>query len=125
MEQFFTTAVQSYEETTCKLQTKCKQLEKIRQDYHTNELLDIINSLKEDLEEKLNQAKYHLMKSNTSKIDLVRLSDHGPAFETLLYYLPWTDRKNLRLVSKDVCRIVTEFDKSFRKLLYSFDILIC
>ena len=62
----------------------------------------------------IKKAEHYLDESEKKRIDLVRLSDDGPALLTLLSYLDMDDKKNMRLVSKDWYRIVTEFDQSFR-----------
>ena len=66
----------------------------------------------------IKKAEHYLDESEKERLDVVKLSDDGPALLTLLSYLPMKDKKNMRLVSKDWYRIVTEFDKSFR-FLYS------
>ena len=67
----------------------------------------------------IKKAEHYLDESEKERLDVVKLSDDGPALLTLLSYLPMKDKKNMRLVSKDWYRIVTEFDQSFR-FLYSF-----
>ena len=62
----------------------------------------------------IKKAEHYLDESEKERLDVVKLSDDGPALLTLLSYLPIKDKKNMRLVSKDWYRIVTEFDKSFR-----------
>ena len=67
----------------------------------------------------IKKAEHYLDESEKERLDVVKLSDDGPALLTLLSYLPMKDKKNMRLVSKDWYRIVTDFDQSFR-FLYSF-----
>ena len=62
----------------------------------------------------IKKAEHYLDESENERMDVVKLSDDGPALLTLLSYLPLKDKKNMRLVSKDWYRIVTEFDQSFR-----------
>ena len=66
----------------------------------------------------IKKAEHYLDESEKERLDVVKLSDDGPALLTLLSYLPMKDKKNMRLVSKDWYRIVTDFDQSFR-LFYS------
>ena len=67
----------------------------------------------------IKKAEHYLDESEKERLDVVKLSDDGPALLTLLSYLDMDDKNNMRLVSKDWYRIVTEFDQSFR-FLYSF-----
>ena len=86
-----------------------------KNDCYTNlitEELGTVNTL-------IKKAEHYLDESEKERLDVVKLSDDGPALLTLLSYLDMDDKKNMRLVSKDWYRIVTEFDQSFR-FLYSF-----
>ena len=67
----------------------------------------------------IKKAEHYLDESEKERLDVVKLSDDGPALLTLLSYLDIDDKKNMRLVSKDWYRIVTEFDPSFRLLYFS------
>ena len=67
------------------------------------------------------QARYCIKESQKIRIDLVRLSDYGPALQRVFYYLPLADKKKMRLVSKDWYNIVTQFDKSFRTFIFFFN----
>ena len=69
----------------------------------------------------IKKAEHYLDESEKERLDVVKLSDDGPALLTLLSYLDMDDKKNMRLVSKDWYRIVTEFDQSFRYLYFSLE----
>ena len=64
----------------------------------------------------MKKAQHYLRESEKERVDLVKLADDGPALSTLLSYLSIQDKRNMRLVSKDWYRIVTDFDPSFRSL---------
>ena len=86
-----------------------------KNDCYTNlitEELGTVNTL-------IKKAEHYLDESEKERLDVVKLSDDGPALLTLLSYLDMDDKMNMRLVSKDWYRIVTEFDQSFR-FPYSF-----
>ena len=114
-----------FEEAVCNLETLKTSAEQVHErfveyasfknDCYTNLIthtLATINTL-------IKKAEHYLEESEKKRLDLVKLSDDGPALVTILSYLDIEDKKNMRLVSKDWYTIVTEFDKSFRYIFSS------
>ena len=77
----------------------------------------------------IKKAEHNLEEREKKRLDLVKLSDDGPALVTILSYLDIEDKKNMRLVSKDWYKVVTEFNKSFRlihsSLHYKYKYFLC
>ena len=86
-----------------------------KNDCYTNlltETLGTVNTL-------IKKAEHYLDESEKERLDVVKLSDDGPALVTILFYLDMQDKKNMRLVSKHWYSIVTQFDQSFRYIYSS------
>ena len=86
----------------------------MKNDCYTHLITDELANIKQLIK----KAEHYLGESEKKTLDFVKLSNDGPAVQNILSYLGMSDKKNMRLVSKDWYRIVTNFDQSFR-FLYS------
>ena len=117
--------IYSFEEAVSNLETLKTSAEQVHErfveyasfknDCYTNLIthtLATVNTL-------IKKAEHYLEESEKKRLDLVKLSDDGPAMLNILFYLSKEDKKNMRLVSKDWYRIVMDFGQSFRYIYSS------